>query len=298
MAHNSFGGKWTEEKLTALSEYLVQYRTILSKYPYFDTWYIDGFAGTGLIKKKIQDHPLLFENTDQELVNGYIKGSVVKALEINNPFDHYFLIERDGGCFSELRSTVKHYKGLDVILKCGDANQEISNWIRNIPKKNTRAVLFLDPYGMSVDWSTMEEIGNSRIIDTWILFPLGTGVNRLLKRDGDIPDLWEQRLDRFFGSHDWFKEFYKCQKQTSFFDDIQSKEKVAHEEDIGYYFYKRLQSVFYKVSNYCGILANEKGSSLFLLFFAASNEKGSSAAIKIATYLIKNRFKNVYFFKD
>jgi three-Cys-motif partner protein len=296
MTHNEFGGKWTEEKLAALSEYLIQYRTILAKYPYFNTWYIDGFAGTGFIKKKIKDHPSLFSSEDQILVNQYRKGSVVKALELNNPFDHYLFIEKDNDCFGELSKTVNQFNNPNVNLKCGDANDKIIEWINRVPHKSTRAVLFLDPYGMSVNWPTMELIAESQIIDTWILFPLGTGVNRLLKRDGDIPLLWQQRLDNYFGTHEWFTEFYKSSNQGTLFDMAPTLEKVANEKDIGYYFYKRLGSIFYKVSNYCGILANEKGSSLFLLFFAASNKKGSNAAIKISTYLIKNRFKNVFSF--
>jgi hypothetical protein len=34
-------------------------------------------------------------------------------------------------------------------------------------------VLFLDPYGMQVDWTTIEAIARTKAIDLRVLFPLG-----------------------------------------------------------------------------------------------------------------------------
>lgn len=45
-----FGGTWTQDKLQRLEKYLKAYRTIFTKNPkaqYFETWYVDAFAGTG-----------------------------------------------------------------------------------------------------------------------------------------------------------------------------------------------------------------------------------------------------------
>lgn len=46
-----------------------------------------------------------------------------------------------------------------------------------------RAVVFLDPFGMQVEWRTIERIGQTKAIDLWILFPLGVAVNRFLTKD-------------------------------------------------------------------------------------------------------------------
>lgn len=297
MTHNRFGGNWTDQKLQVLKEYLIKYRLILGKTNY-DTWYIDGFAGTGMIERIIGDSPLLFEQEDTKLIQQYRKGSVSIALELDDPFDHYFLIEKDSDCFGELQKTVNQYKNRNIEIKCGDANNEILKWVEIVPHKSTRAVLFLDPYGMSVDWITLEKIAQSRMIDTWILFPLGSGVNRMLKSNGEIPASWQNKLDRFFGSHDWYDYFYKDSLQPSFFLEYFSKIKVVNEEEIGYYFYKRLKSIFLSVAPSCGVLQNEKGSNLFLLFFAASNEKGAVPAIRISSWLINKRFSHVYNFKN
>ena len=34
-----------------------------------------------------------------------------------------------------------------------------------------RAVLFLDPYGMQVEWATIEAVAKTKAIDLWLLFP-------------------------------------------------------------------------------------------------------------------------------
>jgi three-Cys-motif partner protein len=37
--------------------------------------------------------------------------------------------------------------------------------------RSHRAVLFLDPYGMQVEWQTIEAIAKTAAIDLWLLFP-------------------------------------------------------------------------------------------------------------------------------
>ena len=80
-----------------------------------------------------------------------------------------------------------------------------------------RAVLFLDPYGMQVDWTTIEAIARTKAIDLWVLFPLGIGVNRLLTKSGDIPDSWRRRLDLLLGTEDWYEEFYRSESTPTLF---------------------------------------------------------------------------------
>jgi three-Cys-motif partner protein len=53
-----FGGSWTQQKLEILSKYLRAYRRIFDKNPkarFFETSYVDAFAGTGEIpRRKLQ----------------------------------------------------------------------------------------------------------------------------------------------------------------------------------------------------------------------------------------------------
>src|SRR6266581_9502173 len=55
VASQKFGGDWTEQKLQILDHYLTEYCKIFQVSPrakYFDTIYVDAFAGSGLIEKR------------------------------------------------------------------------------------------------------------------------------------------------------------------------------------------------------------------------------------------------------
>jgi three-Cys-motif partner protein len=60
----------------------------------------------------------------------------------------------------------------DIKVIAGDANQEIPQLLKFVNWRGVRAVMFLDPYGMNVDWSTLQAIANTRAIDVWFLFSL------------------------------------------------------------------------------------------------------------------------------
>ncbi len=60
----------------------------------------------------------------------------------------------------------------------------------------------------------------------------------------------------------------------------------ATNETIGRYFTDRLRSVFPGVAE-PGVLRNSSSCPLYLLCFAASNEKGTPTALKIANSLLK-----------
>ena len=63
-----------------------------------------------------------------------------------------------------------------------DANDYLKEWCTRMDWQTCRAVIFLDPYGMQVEWSLIEAIAKTEAVDLWVLFPLGVAVNRLLTR--------------------------------------------------------------------------------------------------------------------
>jgi three-Cys-motif partner protein len=73
---------------------------------------------------------------------------------------------------------------------------------------------------MNVSWDTIESIARTEAIDMWYLFPLGVGVNRLLTKDGNIPDSWQRKLDDLFGDTGWRDAFYKREVKTGLFEDV------------------------------------------------------------------------------
>jgi len=288
---NKFGGNWTNTKLEVLKKYLSAYARILKKADYYKFAYIDAFAGTGYIKdkskKKSTDEKLLIEYDEE--AQAYIKGSVKIALESNPKFDKYIFIELDDKKVTELNNIIdtehKELKNKIDILN-DDANIVIQKLCKQNWKKH-RAVLFLDPFGMEVEWSTIESIANTKAIDLWILFPLGISVNRMLmKKRKDIPKEWANDLDKIFGTHEWFNEFYEEKIEQTLFGKDEVISKIANFDKIAKCYIKRLNEIFSGVIDKPMYLYNSTNNPIFLLCFASGNEKGSKPAIKIAKDII------------
>ena len=286
MIHPKFGGKWTEKKLKVLKKYLVAYATIMNKQS-FKFAYIDAFAGTGYRSiKKSKNTNLSFLDIEME-ANEFMKGSARIALEVEPQFQKYIFIEKNQNQFKELS---KLKEGSELKNKIEIKNEEANFAIKKLCKsdwKTHRAVMFLDPFGMEIEWETIKVISDTKAIDLWVLFPLGIGVNRLLKKDGKLQEWAEKKLNKLFGDDVWKKEFYEPDKQENLFNDNHLQKK-ADLEIIGSYFIKRLKTVFTKVADNPAKLYNSKNSLLFLLCFAAGNPKGAKTAVKIAQDILTN----------
>jgi hypothetical protein len=63
------------------------------------------------------------------------------------------------------------------------------------------ALVLLDPFGMQVDWKSIELLKGTRT-DLWILIPTGVIVNRLLDRKCELTHA--EKLTSFFGKDEEF----------------------------------------------------------------------------------------------
>src|SRR5206468_3120179 len=104
-------------------------------------------------------------------------------------------------------------------------NEVLKQWCQHTNWQEHRAVVFLDPYGMQVEWATIEAIAKTSAIDLWILFPLGMAVNRLLTRKEPPPKNWADALTRFFGNDEWRQEFYTKKKERMLFGGDEETER-------------------------------------------------------------------------
>jgi three-Cys-motif partner protein len=292
MIAQQFGGNWTEEKLERVRKYLSAYATIMRKYPYFKFTYIDAFAGTGYreLEKESEDQGYLYPEMVDEDIEKYADGSAHIALQVEPEFPEYIFIEKTKNRFDQLASLKKKFpdKADKIILEHADANSYIidlctkRNWV------NHRAVLFLDPFGMQVTWDTIKAIAETKAIDLWYLFPLGVGVNRLLKREiKEIPESWEKKLDDIFGTTEWRDVFYKTETNRTLFGEEESVIKDADFVKIGEFFVKRLKTIFAGVAKNPKLLCNSKNNPIYLLCFASGNPRGSKTAIKIAQDILR-----------
>lgn len=283
-----FGGGWTEEKLDRVSLYLQAYTTALKNQP-FALMYADAFAGTGY-RLSTDDTSTVGGLFQMPEVDDLAKGSARLALEVDPPFDQYVFIEKNRKRFAALQELSSEFPERRDRIQCvnKEANDAIVELCRNTDWQRTRAVMFLDPHGMQVDWSTIEVIAGTQSIDLWYLFPVGMGVNRLTTRDGDIPKAWQDALDRMLGYREWRDDFYVEVPQPDLFGDAAStRKKDTGVEKIEASFLNRMRQIFAGVAERGLRLSNSRGQCMYLLLFASGNPKGAPIALNIAQHILK-----------
>lgn len=292
---HEFGGDWTDTKLKCLEGYLRAYRSIFSankKAKYFRTWYVDAFAGTGERTAKIETGSSggLFDEFYDETheTARYRKGSADIALSLDSPFDSYLFIDKSASHADRLRSLIstKHAQ-MAQRVKCivGDANALLASWVAERDWKKERAVVFLDPYGLQVKWETVQLLGQTKGVDLWYLFPVGMGPMRMIPRDGIVPEPWSEKLDELFGTHEWKNRFFRQSSQQSLFGEAPQEENAISIELASAFVKERLGLCFHKVADGM-ILRNSKSFPMYLLCFAASNERGAGPALRIANSIL------------
>lgn len=291
-SHPSLGGDWTTQKLDVLARYLHGYTTALSGQR-FRKGYIDGFAGTGYRETPHEEadegQNLLFPDLAEVEPQRLLDGSARLALKTMPRFDRYVFIERSPERCAQLEELRAEFPDLagDIDIRQGEANAEIQGLCAKDWRAH-RAVMFLDAFGMQVEWRTIEAIAATKAIDLWLLFPLGMGVNRLLKRSGEIPATWRRRLDVLLGTTDWYDGFYRVEAAPTLFGDDEQRLVKAKTDSIGRYFNGRLGAVFAGVAAEPGVLRNSKRNPLYLLCFAVGSPSGKDIALRIANHLLKD----------
>lgn len=285
-----FGGGWTTEKLECVRKYLVAYATIMRDRR-FRFAYIDAFAGTGYNTPRVkkEEETLSFPEFANDDAVGFLDGSARIALKVEPRFTKYIFVEKDPKRTAELNKLKDEFPALanDIDIINEDSNAYIREICENRRWERNRAVLFLDPFGMQVTWETMTAIAKTKAIDLWILFPLGIAVNRLLRRDAKISEGWQRRLDQFFGTPAWREAFYVTKTELSLFGLEEKTEKVADFTEIARFFVERLETIFPGVARNPLALHNSANTPLYLLCFAAGNERGAKTAVKIAQDILK-----------
>ena len=212
------------------------------------------------------------------------------ALELPSAFNEYLFVEKKRGRAQDLETLIhKEYEALEPRCKvrCGDANSVLADWCAETDWRKNRAVVFLDPYGMSVDWATIKCLADTNAIDLWLLFPLGVGLNRLLTRGGRPPANWSAKLTRILGTEEWEPAFYQDMKIDSLFGEQTQTVKVATFPSMKQFVLQQLASTFTAVAPSALMLFNTKQNPMYLLCFAAGNPRGADPAIRIAEHLLK-----------
>lgn len=290
VAHR-FGGVWTEIKLKALTEYLQFYRNAL-KNKGFETWYVDAFAGTGDRHAEMESGGI-FDGGPIEHFERILDGSARKALKIAPPFDHYWFTEQHGGRAATLTALQKEFP-YDISIRTGEANAELRQLFTAPPWSGThksgkqRGVVFLDPYGMSVNWDTLQLLADTERVDVWYLFPRKAVIQQLARDISGVDDGKRRKLDQIFGMKDWEEAFYKSKPAQSSLFDLQptsSKYRSASPEEISEFARQTLKSIFTYVSQPLPLIVNN--NRFFELYCLSNNKRAINLITKGVNHVIK-----------
>ena len=147
-------GGWSRDKHYFLRRYIDAFTTSMKDKKWKGLHYIDLFAGAGIVR-----------------LEGSRKldwGSPMIAAHAPFPFDKLHLCEKNRRTYNTLKARVDRVKPNSQLL-CGDANEKIYEIIKEIPIR-TLSLAFLDPYGLHLDYETLEVLSNVRS-DLIIFFP-------------------------------------------------------------------------------------------------------------------------------
>jgi three-Cys-motif partner protein len=282
----------TGRKLNTLGKYLQAYSLALRDQG-FARIYIDAFAGSGTRTETAPALPL-FGQAEPERVS--TPGSARIALTVDPPFDTLAFFETDPERFERLKQLEQEHPEKKVIVRQGDANEFVCRicsrvpWHKSHPGiKGMRGVVFLDPYGMEVEWKTVEAVAATKALDCWYFFPL-SGLYRNAPHDPTKLDETKQAaLDKVLGTTDWRQRWYdhSLAPQTLFETEEQAVVR-ADVDAIEAYVGERLRSVFQGTVLPPMRLRHNGGAPMASLFFAMGNPspKAVSLATRIAGHIL------------
>lgn len=290
-AKHRFGGAHTDDKLVRLRAYLQAFTSAL-KHQGFVLIYIDAFAGSGDRTDVIPVLPLLDgDNAELQIVN--VPGSARLAIEVIPAFDRLLLIETDSGRHAALDQLRAEFPEREIECHRGEANHVVKSlcrmapWRGSIASRGMRGVIFLDPYGMEVEWATVEAIAATQALDLWYFFPL-MGLYRQAANDAVAIDAKKRaRLNRVLGTDEWEGAWYGTPHgPADLFDDPQTAIRMADVNAIERYVKSRLASIFKGAVLDPLRIYNKQGAPIASLFFAVSNL--SPRAVQVATDIARH----------
>ncbi|TWI97549.1 three-Cys-motif partner protein [Mucilaginibacter frigoritolerans] len=274
--NNNFGGDWTSQKIEIVISYTQAYLTVMKNQP-FKLIYFDGFAGSGEIEKK----------------EAIIQGAALRILAIDEPkpFNLYYFVELEKKYADNLETLIKsRYPQRKFIVKSEDCNvkiKDMADYLRKPANKFTRVLAFIDPKGMQVKWESLEILKDLGI-DMWILVPLGMGVTRLLKKDGNIDDTWVARLQIFLGiSESEIRSYFYASDTLNLFGELEGGKRLNNTILKAAKLYRERLNTIFKYVSQPFVMRNSKNSPMYHFYLATNN----TTAIKIANDVIKPKFK-------
>lgn len=199
MVVQRFGSDHTNKKLETVQKYLSAYTTALKKQN-FELIYFDACAGSGSSTPKSEVGQAAMLEADEITV-----GSAIRALRVNPAFDRYIFNDLKRANIKSLKEIVESdFVGLKnrVTLTQKDANEALINLCDSVNWRASRAVVFLDPFGLQIKFATLERLAQTKAVDVWYLVPVHA-MSRQVKGDGTVLDDGGPSVDDALGYSKW-----------------------------------------------------------------------------------------------
>ena len=153
-------------------------------------------------------------------------------MNLDPPFEEYYLVDLDGEKVEHLRSLVGDQANVHLLE--GDCNQVLLQQVfPNVRYEDfRRGLCLLDPYGLHLDWDVVAEAGRMRTLEIFLNFPIMDMNRNVLwhSAEGVSPED-RIRMNRFWGDDSWSEAVYQQASQMSLFGEPdlekQSNEVVA-----------------------------------------------------------------------
>jgi three-Cys-motif partner protein len=289
MNDHEFGNLSTDLKLSLVESYLRSF-TLALRDKFEELWYIDAFAGTGV---RTVRHPAvsggLLGDVNERIEQ--LRGSAQIAIDISPKFDRIVLMEQKKRHYQALVKLVAKYPNRRIEVVRADANKAIVAELEAKTWAGKRAVMFLDPYGMAVNWSTLEAIQKTEAIDVWYLVSLSGIFRQATRNPAKLSADKRAALIRMLGTNEWEREWYESRRGFDLLGEYdEPNQRTADVEAIETYVRRRLKTIFPAVLPPKRLL-NNRGVPIFALFLAISNPepRAIGLATKIGNHILKSK---------
>lgn len=271
-------GFWTRAKLNILEKYLNAF--LIASKGVDERVYLDAFAGEGHGIDRV---------THQDF-----KGSARLALEAGPPpftkLRFFELADQATNLESQLK---KDFPARDLMVYPGDCNQTISQALVDLRDfKWAPTFAFLDPDGMELAWSTLENLANHKVgyrgggstkpefkVEIWMLFPTSGLIRTLALDEAKLKVEDELRATRLFGAETW--RSILASRRNKQIDGARARENYLNmmrwrlEKDLGYQWTHPFE------------IKNEIGNPIYHMILATDNQAGTKIMSDIYTAAAK-----------
>lgn len=219
MVAQPFGDEYTKQKLDTVERYLKPYSTALNGK--FKLLYVDACAGSGAsipkaaTKSETEDAQQALDGIGRPVVDSdqIVIGSALRALSISPPFYRYLFNDLDSNNVESLKTAIEGdfaHLGDRVVTTSLDANEMLRQMATAYDWRETRAVVFLDPFGLQIKYETLELLARTRAVDLWYLVPV-FAMYRQVSGDGEINPDGGPRVDAALGTTAWRNSVVKTE---------------------------------------------------------------------------------------